>query len=110
MEEPYPVVLDGSPLHEVSLKVVNYHPTITMPDDQNKLKTVLVLATYGIGAALEGDMLLPLSFPTNSTNGKPREKESHVINRLLTKVINRNLSQPTEHDGANARRGGRTSS
>lgn len=54
--------------------MTNSHPQITMPAHQKKLKTVLVLATYGIGAALEGDMLPPLSFPMNSTKGKPGDK------------------------------------
>ena len=57
-----------------------------MLQDGKKLETVTLLAMFGLGAARAGEVLPPMSFPTNSTRGKPRTVESHVINRLLEKL------------------------
>ena len=58
------------------LTVENNEQTTRLPIDKTEMRNIFVLATYGLGGALEGDTLPPLSFPTSSTKGRPREKES----------------------------------
>ena len=88
--------LTTAPFSRLYLNIVNEERTTMQPGDPTMFTNVIVLATYGLGAALEGDVLPPLCFPTSSTKGKPRDKESHVLNRLLTKLINKKLFEPSQ--------------
>ena len=90
--------LTTAPFTRLFLKIPNEEPQTTQPGDPTLFTNVIVLATYGLGAALDGDVLPPLCFPTSSTRGKPRDNESHVLNRLLTKLIHKKLFEPSQPD------------
>ena len=90
--------LTTAPFTRFFLKIVNDEPTTTEPGDPTVFTNKIAIATYGLGAALEGDVLPTLCFPTSSTKGKPRDKESHVLNRLLVKLINRRVFEPCQPD------------
>ena len=80
------------------MKIPNEEPQTKQPGDPTLFTNVIVLATYGLGAALDGDVLPPLCFPTSSTRGKPRDNESHVLNRLISKLIQKKLFEPSQPD------------
>ena len=90
--------LTTAPFTRFFLKIVNGEPTTREPGYPTVFINKIVVATYGLGAALEGDVLPPLCFPTSLTKGKPRDRESHVLNRLLQKLVDKRLFEPCQPD------------
>ena len=90
--------LTTAPFTRFFLMIVNNEPTTREPSDPTIFIDKIVIATYGLGAALEGELLPPRCFPTSSIKGKPRDKESHVLNRLLAKLIKKGVFEPSQPD------------
>ena len=93
--------LDKDPeisLHRVLRARDGLHTQANISGPENvPAKLLAILAILAI-TALEGNVLPPLCFPTSSTKGKPRDRESHVLNRLLVKLISRRVFEPCQPD------------
>ena len=60
--------LTTAPFTRLFLTIVSDEPTTRQPGDPTVVPNKIAIATYGLGAALEGDLLPPLCFPTSSTS------------------------------------------